>query len=195
MLSHSFQLLRPFAFELSVPPLHLRSSAFRRRSCRGLASPSRALPVRGGTHPGAQSARMGRAGVCRKDPRRRFSPRRTRRRAVRALCLLPLLWVGAADLAFLPAAARGARPPTSMPYGPLHPLGGHLCPPVRDVHGVALLLPAPGRKGVAQRPSGDGKRAKLRLHLSHDLHCILQRPHQLLPELHQHLMVRLHELV
>jgi hypothetical protein len=68
----------------------------------------------------------------------------------------------------------------------------HLC---EMFVGVALLPPAPGRKGVAQRPSGDGKRAELRLHLSHELHCLLQRPRQLLPELHQHLMVCLHELV
>jgi hypothetical protein len=47
--------------------------------------------------------------------------------------------------------------------------------------GVALLSPAHGRKGIVQRPSGDGKRVELRLHLSR--------------ELHQHLMVRLHELV
>jgi hypothetical protein len=47
--------------------------------------------------------------------------------------------------------------------------------------GVALLPPVPGRKGVVQRPSRDGKRVELRLHLSR--------------ELHQHLMVRLHELV
>src|SRR5688572_10190721 len=57
-LSHSFQLLRPFAFELFRVPLHLRSTAFRRRSRRGLASPFRALPARGGTQPGAQPARM-----------------------------------------------------------------------------------------------------------------------------------------
>jgi hypothetical protein len=68
----------------------------------------------------------------------------------------------------------------------------HLC---EMFVGVALLPPAPGRKGVAQRPSGDGKRAELWLHLSHELHCLLQRPRQLLPELHQHLMVCLHELV
>jgi hypothetical protein len=58
-------------------------------------------------------------------------------RGVRALRLLPLLWVGAADLAFLLAAVGGARPPTSAPPAPLHPPGGHLRPPLRDVHGVA----------------------------------------------------------
>jgi hypothetical protein len=45
-----------------------------------------------------------------------------------------------------------------------------------DGAGVTLLPPAPGRKGVAQRPSGDGKRVELRLHLSHELNCLLQRP-------------------
>jgi hypothetical protein len=68
----------------------------------------------------------------------------------------------------------------------------HLC---EMFVGVVLLPPASGRKGVAQRPSEYGNRAELRLHLSHELHCLLQRPRQLLPELHQHLMVRLHELV
>jgi hypothetical protein len=47
--------------------------------------------------------------------------------------------------------------------------------------GVTLLPPAYGRKGVAQRPSGGGKQAELRLHL--------------LRELHQHPMVHHHELV
>ena len=50
----------------------------------------------------------------------------------------------------------------------------HLC---EMFVGVALLPPALGRKGVAQRPYGDGKRVELRLHLSHELHCLLQRPH------------------
>jgi hypothetical protein len=47
--------------------------------------------------------------------------------------------------------------------------------------GATLLPPAFGRKGVVQRPSGGGKRAELRLHLSR--------------ELHQHLVVHLHKLV
>jgi hypothetical protein len=42
--------------------------------------------------------------------------------------------------------------------------------------GMAFLPPAHGRKGVAQRPSGDGKRVELWLHLSHELRCLLQRP-------------------
>jgi hypothetical protein len=131
-LLYSFQLLRPFTFEFSAPPLHLHSSAFRRRSFRGFASPSWALPLQGGTQPGAQPTRMGRASIRRKDPRWRFSPQRSRRRGDRALRLLPLLQVGAAGLAFLPAAAGGARPPTSAPHAALHPSGGHLCPPLRD---------------------------------------------------------------
>jgi hypothetical protein len=36
--------------------------------------------------------------------------------------------------------------------------------------GATLLLPAYGRMGVVQRPSGGGKRAELRLHLSRELH-------------------------
>jgi hypothetical protein len=138
-LLHFLQLLHPFAFKLSKPPLHSRSSAFRRRSRHGLASSSRALLVRGGTQPGAQLARMGRAGVRGKGPRRRLSPRRSRRRGVHALRLLPLLRVGAVNLAFLPAAAGGARPPTSAPHAPLHPPGGHLRPPLQDVHGGGSL--------------------------------------------------------
>jgi hypothetical protein len=47
--------------------------------------------------------------------------------------------------------------------------------------GATLLPPAFRRKGVVQRPSGGGKRAELRLHLSR--------------ELHQHPMVHLYELV
>jgi hypothetical protein len=66
--SHSFHLLHPFAFELSA--------LFCRRSCYGLARPSRVLLVRGGTQLGAQPVRMGCASVRRKDPCRRLSPRR-----------------------------------------------------------------------------------------------------------------------
>jgi hypothetical protein len=134
-LSHFLPTAAPFRLQALRAPLHLCSSAFRRRSHHGLASPSRALLVRGGTQPGAQPAQMGRAGIRRKDPRQRLSPRRSRRRGVCALRLLPLLWVGAADLAFLPAATGGSRPPTSAPHTPLHPSGSHLCPPVRDVRG------------------------------------------------------------
>jgi hypothetical protein len=58
-LSHLLPTAAPFRLRALCTPLHLRSSAFRRRSRHGLASSSRALPVRGGTQPGAQPARMG----------------------------------------------------------------------------------------------------------------------------------------
>jgi hypothetical protein len=115
---HSHHSLRPFALEFSA--------LFCRRSRHGLARPSRVLPVRGGTQLGAQLARMGCAGVRRKDLCWRLSSRRSRRRGVRALRLQPPLRVGATDLVFLRAAAGGARPPTSALHAPLHPSGGHL---------------------------------------------------------------------
>jgi hypothetical protein len=86
-LSHSLPTAAPFRLRALRAPLHSRSSAFRRRSRHGLASPSRAFPVRGGTQTGAQPTRMERADVRRKDPRRRHSPRRSRRGGVRALRL------------------------------------------------------------------------------------------------------------
>jgi hypothetical protein len=130
MLSHPLPTVAPFRLRALCAPLHLRSSALRRRRCHGLAGSSRAFPVRGGTQPGAQPARMERASVRRKDPRQHHSPRQSRRWGIRALCLLPLLWVGAVDLAFLPAATGGARPSASAPHAPLHPTGGHLRPPL-----------------------------------------------------------------
>lgn len=48
-----------------------------------------------------------------------------------------------------------------------------------------------GRKDIAQRSAGDGEGVELRLHPPQELHGLLQRPRQLLPVLHQHLMVRL----
>jgi hypothetical protein len=125
--SHSHHSLRPFAFELSA--------LFCRCSRHGLAGPSRVLPVRGGTQLGAQPAQMGCGGVCWKDPCWCLSPWRSCRRGVRALCLQPPLRVGATDLVFLRAAAGGARPPTSALHAPLHPSGGHLRLPLRDVRG------------------------------------------------------------
>jgi hypothetical protein len=125
--SHSHHSLRPFA--------HMFSALFCRRSRHGLARPSRVLPVRGGTQLGAQPAQMGSAGVRRKDPCRRLSSQRSRRRGVRALRLQPPLRVGAANLVFLRAAAGGARPSTSAHHAPLHPLGGHYRLPLQDVHG------------------------------------------------------------
>jgi hypothetical protein len=58
---------------------------------------------------------------------------------VHALRLLPLLRVGAADLAVLPAAAGGVQTPAPAPHAPLHPPGGHLRPPLRDVRGGGSL--------------------------------------------------------
>jgi hypothetical protein len=75
----------------------------------------------------------GLAGARRKDSRRRGSPRQPCRQGVRAIRLLHLLRVSAADLAFLPAAVGGVQVPTLAPYAPLHPLSGHLRPPLRDV--------------------------------------------------------------
>jgi hypothetical protein len=62
-LSHSLPAVASFRLRALCAPLHSRSSTFRRRSHHGLASPSRAFPVRGGTQPGAQPARMERAGI------------------------------------------------------------------------------------------------------------------------------------
>jgi hypothetical protein len=78
---------------------------------------------------------MGCAGVCRKDPSRRLSSRRPRRRGLRALRLQPLLRVGVADPVFLCAAAGGAWPPASTLYALLHPSGGHHRLPLQDVRG------------------------------------------------------------
>lgn len=48
-----------------------------------------------------------------------------------------------------------------------------------------------GGKDIAKRSAGDGERVELRLHPPQELHGLLQRPRQLLPVLHQHLVVRL----
>jgi hypothetical protein len=77
--SHSHHSQHPFALEFSV--------LFCGRSRHGLARPSRVLPTRGGAQLGAQPARMGCTGVRQKDPCRRLSSRRSRRRGVRALRL------------------------------------------------------------------------------------------------------------
>jgi hypothetical protein len=123
------------ALSPSSSPRPIAFALFFRCSRHGLARPSRVLPVRGGTQLGAQPAQKGCAGVLLKDPCRHHSPRRSRCRGVRALRLQLLLWVGAADLAFLRAAAGGARPPTSALHAPLHPPGGHLRLHLRDVQG------------------------------------------------------------
>jgi hypothetical protein len=84
---------------------------------------------------GAQPARMGCAGVRRKDLCRRLCSRRPHRRGVHALCLQPPQRSGAADFVFLRAAAGGAWPPTSTHYALLHPSGGHHRLPPQDVRG------------------------------------------------------------
>jgi hypothetical protein len=170
--SHSFHLPHPFAFELSA--------LFCRCSCHGLARPSRVLPARGGTQLGAQPARMGCASIRRKDPCRRLSPQRSRRRRVRALRLEPPLQVGVADLVLLRTAAWRSSAPnlsTSRPASSSRrPSTSSRCP-----WGRRFFRQHSDEKGLVQRPSEGEKRAKLRLHLSRELH---QRP-----------MVHLHELV
>jgi hypothetical protein len=111
------------------------SAHFCHRSRHGLARSSQASPARGGTQLGAQPARMGCAGVRRKDLCRCLSSRRFRRQRVHALRLQPPQWSGAADFVFLCAAARGARPPTSALHALLHPSGGHHRLPLQDVRG------------------------------------------------------------
>jgi hypothetical protein len=128
--SHSHHSQRPFALEFSA--LFCRCS---------LARPSRVLPVQGGTRLGAQPARMGCAGVRRKDPCRHLSSRRPRRRGVRALRLQPLLRVGAADPVFLRAAAGGVRPPTSA-FTPCFILHAAIVAYLSKMSMAATLLPA-----------------------------------------------------
>jgi hypothetical protein len=118
-LSHSPQPLRPFAFELSAPLC----------ICAPLLSTA-VVAMASLVHPehfqSEEALNLVRnllgwgADVHRKDPRRHLSPRRSHRWGVRALRLLPLLRVGAADFSFLPTAVGGARPPTSAPHTP-HP--------------------------------------------------------------------------
>jgi hypothetical protein len=74
-----------------------------------------------------------RAVARRKNPRRRRSPRRSRRRGVCVVHLLHLLQVGVADLALLSVAAGGVQASALAPHAPLHPPGGHLRPILRDV--------------------------------------------------------------
>jgi hypothetical protein len=125
--SHSHHSLRPFALEFAA--------LFCCRSRHGLARSSRVSPARGGTQLGAQPARMGCAGVRRKDLCRRLSLRQFHRQRVRALRLQPPQWSGAADFVSLRVAAGGARPPTSALHALLHPSGGHHRLPLPDVHG------------------------------------------------------------
>jgi hypothetical protein len=115
-LSHFLQLPRPLTSESSAPLLHSHSSAFCRRSRHGLAGSSRALPDQEGTRHDASPARMECAGARLEDPGRRYSPRRSRRRGVCALCLLPFIRVGVADLALLHVTAGGSRSPAPAPH-------------------------------------------------------------------------------
>jgi hypothetical protein len=136
-LSHFLQLLRPFTSESSTPLLHSHSSAFRCRSRHGLTGSSRALLDREGTRHGASPARMECADARLENLGQRYSPQRSRRRGVCALCLLPFVRVGVADLALLHVTAGGSRSPAPAPHTPLHSSGGHLRSPVRDVRGGA----------------------------------------------------------
>jgi hypothetical protein len=173
-ISHFLPTVAPFCLRALRAPLHFRSSAFHRRSRHGLASPSRALPVRGGTQPGVQPARMGRAGA---SPHGDLA-------AGELVLFISFLSCGL-TLPISPFFLLLLLEELSLQLQHLTPhsilqatIFAHLC---EMFVGVALLLPALGRKGVAQRPSRDGKRTELWLHLSR--------------ELHQHLMVCLHELV
>jgi hypothetical protein len=132
-LPHFLPTAAPFRLRALRAPLDLHF--FCRRSSHGLSRPSRVPPVRGGTQLGAQHARMGCSGVRRKDPFWHLSPRQPRRRGAHVPRLQPPLRVGAANLVFLRAAARGTWPPTSALHAPLHPPGGHRCLPLRDVRG------------------------------------------------------------
>jgi hypothetical protein len=125
--SHSHHSLHPFTLEFSA--------LFCRRSRHGLARSSRAPLARGGTQLGAQPARMGCVGVCRKDLCRCLSSLQSRHRRVCVLHLQPPQRVRAADPIFLRAAAGGAWPPTSTPYALLHPSGGHHRLPLQGVRG------------------------------------------------------------
>jgi hypothetical protein len=143
-LSHSLAIVAPFRLRALCAPLHSRSPAphLHRRRRHDFAWPTRPLPDRGDTQCGAPPARMERTGARREDPRWCRPPRKPRRRGVRFVCLLHLLWVGAADLAFLPAIVGGVRAPTSAP----HPhsilqmaIFAHLC---EMFVGVAPALPS-----------------------------------------------------
>jgi hypothetical protein len=145
--------LCPSAFVLLCAPLHSRSSALhpRRRRRHDFTRPSQPLSVRGSAQPGAWPAWVERAGARRKNPRRCRPPRQSRRRGVHFVHLLHLLQVGAADLTILPAAAGGVRASGPAPHAPLHPPGGHLRPPLRDVHrGGSLHFSLPPLLRVGQ---------------------------------------------
>jgi hypothetical protein len=49
------------------------------------------------------------------------------------------VWAGVADFPLLHVTAGGIRSPVAAPHTPLHPLGGHLRSPVRDVRGGGTM--------------------------------------------------------
>jgi hypothetical protein len=86
------------------------------------------------------------------------------RRGVCALCLLPFVRVGVADLPLLHVTVGGSRSPAPAPHTPLHPLGGHLCSPVQDVRGggtVHLSLLPLFRAGEVREGQGPSRRVLL----------------------------------
>jgi hypothetical protein len=174
-LSNSLQLLRPFAFELSAP-LCIRVPLL---SAAVVAMASLVHPERFQAEEALNLVHnlLGWG----------------RRRSPEGSALAPGLALPISPFFLLLLEELGLQLQHLTPHSILEAaIFAHLC---EMSVAVVLLPPAHGRKGVAQRPSGGGKRAELWLHLLHELHCLLQRPRQLLPELHQHLEVRLHELV
>jgi hypothetical protein len=107
--SHFLQLMHPFSSESSASLLHSHFSAFRPCSSHRFSGSSRALQDRGEARHGAPLARMECTVARRENPNLRFSPWRSRCRGVCALCLLPLVWVGVADLPLLYVTVGGAR--------------------------------------------------------------------------------------
>jgi hypothetical protein len=173
------QMLCPFAFELSVPPLDLRSSAavvamalldppecFQSevalnlvRNLFGWGAPASAGRIRVGASPLGDLA----AGEF----------------VLFVSNLLCGLALPISSFFMLLLEELGLQPQHFMPRFILQAaIFAYLW---EMSVGATLLPPAFRRKGVVQRPSGGGKQAELRLHLS----C----------ELHQHPMVHLHELV
>jgi hypothetical protein len=108
---------------------------------------------------------MGCAGVCRKDPCQCLSPRcLTVGEFVFFVSNLPYgLALPISSFFLLLLEELGLQPQHFMLHFILQAaIFAYLC----DMSvGATLLLPAPKRKGVVQRPFGGGKRAKLRLHL------------------------------
>jgi hypothetical protein len=77
-----------------------------------------------------------------------------------ALCLLYLVWVGAADFPLLHVTVGGPRSPATAPHTPFHSSGSHLCSPMRDVRGggpVHLSLPPFFRTGEVREGQGPSR--------------------------------------